>query len=80
MSEHTPPAFDRLDPLSIDDLLSTEEIAIRDTVRTMLADRVQPHVANWFEAGKVEEPRELIRAFGEGVDEWGVEPRRHGHR
>ncbi|MGH3459264.1 acyl-CoA dehydrogenase family protein [Aeromicrobium sp.] len=65
MSEHTPPAFDRLDPLSIDDLLSTEEIAIRDTVRTMLADRVQPHVTDWFEAGKVEEPRELIRAFGE---------------
>ena len=51
MSEHRPPAFDRLDPLSIDDLLSTEEIAIRDTVRTMLADRVQPHVAGWFESG-----------------------------
>ncbi len=65
MSEHTPPAFDRLDPLSLDDLLSTEEIAIRDTVRTMLADRVQPHVADWFEAGEVDEPRELMRAFGE---------------
>ncbi|MGI9084744.1 MAG: acyl-CoA dehydrogenase family protein [Aeromicrobium sp.] len=65
MSEHTPPAFDRLDPLSIDDLLSTEEIAVRDTVRTMLSDRVQPHVADWFEIGKVDEPRELIRAFGE---------------
>ena len=65
MSEHTPPAFDRLDPLSIDDLLSTEEIAIRDTVRTMLADRVQPHVAAWFESGVVDEPRELIRSFGE---------------
>ncbi|MGA9103433.1 acyl-CoA dehydrogenase family protein [Aeromicrobium sp.] len=65
MSEHRPPAFDRLDPLSIDDLLSTEEIAVRDTVRTMLADRVQPHVAAWFESGTVDEPRELIRAFGE---------------
>ena len=65
MSEHRPPAFDRLDPLSIDDLLSTEEIAVRDTVRTMLADRVQPHVAGWFESGTVDEPRELIRAFGE---------------
>jgi len=65
MSEHTPPAFDRLDPLAIDDLLSTEEIAIRDTVRTMLADRVQPHVAEWFESGSVEQPRELIKAFGE---------------
>ena len=65
MSEHRPPAFDRLDPLSIDDLLSTEEIAVRDTVRTMLADRVQPHVADWFESGIVDEPRELIRSFGE---------------
>ncbi len=65
MSEHRPPAFDRLDPLSIDDLLSTEEIAVRDTVRTMLADRVQPHVADWFESGTVDEPRELIRSFGE---------------
>ena len=65
MSEHRPPAFDRLDPLAIDDLLSTEEIAIRDTVRTMLADRVQPHVAGWFESGIVDEPRELIKQFGE---------------
>ena len=65
MSEHTPPAFDRLDPLAIDDLLSTEEIAIRDTVRTMLADKVQPHVADWFESGVVDEPRELIKSFGE---------------
>ena len=65
MSEHRPPAFDRLDPLSIDDLLSTEEIAVRDTVRTMLSDKVQPHVADWFETGIVDEPRELIRSFGE---------------
>ena len=65
MSEHRPPAFDRLDPLAIDDLLSTEEIAVRDTVRTMLADKVQPHVAGWFETGIVDEPRELIKAFGD---------------
>ena len=65
MSEHRPPTFDRLDPLAIDDLLSTEEIAVRDTVRTMLTDKVQPHVADWFETGIVDEPRELIRAFGE---------------
>jgi glutaryl-CoA dehydrogenase len=64
MSQPTPPAFDRLDPLGIDDLLSAEEIAIRDTVRNMLADRVQEHVAGWFERGEVDEPRELIRAFG----------------
>ncbi len=65
MSEHTPPAFDRLDPLSIDDLLSTEEIAIRDTVRTVLTDKVQPHVAAWFESGTIDQPRALMRSFGE---------------
>jgi glutaryl-CoA dehydrogenase len=65
MSSTARPAFDRLDPLSLDDLLSAEEIAIRDTVRSVLADRVQPQVADWFERGEVEKPRELIRTFGE---------------
>jgi glutaryl-CoA dehydrogenase len=65
MSSTARPAFDRLDPLSLDDLLSAEEIAIRDTVRSVLADRVQPQVADWFERGEVEKPRELISTFGE---------------
>jgi glutaryl-CoA dehydrogenase len=56
--------FDPLDPLSLDDLLSPEEIAVRESVRTMLAKRVQPHIAEWFEAGGVEKPRELFREFG----------------
>lgn len=56
--------FDPMDPLSLDDLLSPEEIAVRESVRTMLAKRVQPHIAEWFEAGGVEKPRELFREFG----------------
>jgi glutaryl-CoA dehydrogenase len=56
--------FDPADPLSLDDLLSPEEIAVRESVRTMLTKRVQPHIADWFESGGVEEPRELFREFG----------------
>ena len=56
--------FDPADPLSIDALLSTEEIAVRETVRTMLDKRVQPHIAEWFEAAGVDEPRELFKEFG----------------
>ncbi|MRK01762.1 acyl-CoA dehydrogenase [Aeromicrobium sp. S22] len=58
------PAFDRLDPLSLDDLLTPDEVAVRDSVRSMLAQQVQPHVAQWFEAGQVAAPRELFREFG----------------
>nr|MCW2728529.1 acyl-CoA dehydrogenase [Aeromicrobium sp.] len=58
------PAFDALDPLSLDDLLSTEEIAVRGSVRTMLAQHVQPHVAEWFESGGAPDQRELFREFG----------------
>ena len=59
-----PPAFAPLDPLALDDDLSAEEIAIRGSVRSMLRDRVQPHVADWFEAGAPDDPRGLIKEFG----------------
>lgn len=56
--------FDAHDPLSLDALLSPEERAVRDSVRTMLAHDVQPHVADWFEAGGAPHPRELFAEFG----------------
>jgi glutaryl-CoA dehydrogenase len=59
-----PRSFDPTDPLSLDDLLSKEEIAVRESVRTMLAQRVEPYIAGWFEAGGVDNPRELFREFG----------------
>lgn len=37
--------FVPLDALSLDDELSPEETAIRGSVRTMLLDKMQPHVA-----------------------------------
>ena len=50
------------DLLNIEDQLSEEERLIRDTVRAFTADKVQPHIAEWFEAGTM--PREIIPELG----------------
>jgi glutaryl-CoA dehydrogenase len=41
------------DFLGLDHLLSDEERDIRDTVRAFVADRIVPHVGDWFEAAEV---------------------------
>jgi glutaryl-CoA dehydrogenase len=51
-----------LDVLQIDDQLTEEERLVRDTVRAWAADRVMPHIADWFEAGTL--PRELVPELG----------------
>ncbi|WP_433563023.1 acyl-CoA dehydrogenase family protein [Nocardia sp. CA-151230] len=48
---------------AIDSLLSDEERAIRDTVRAFAAERLQPRVAEWFEAGTFP-ARELAPELG----------------
>ncbi|MCX5413531.1 acyl-CoA dehydrogenase family protein [Streptomyces sp. NBC_00059] len=58
------PPFDPRDPLGIDDLLDPEDLAIRDTVRTWAADRVLPHIAEWYEKGELPGIRELARELG----------------
>jgi glutaryl-CoA dehydrogenase len=55
---------DPRDPLGVDDLLTPEDLAIRDTVRAFCADRIAPHVAEWFERGRVPVARELARDLG----------------
>lgn len=50
------------DFLNIDAQLSDEEIAIRDTVRKFVQDRVEPNIAEWFEEGR--SPTELMKALG----------------
>jgi glutaryl-CoA dehydrogenase len=50
------------DLLQIDDQLNDEERLIRDTVRAFTADRVLPHIADWFEAGML--PREIMPELG----------------
>ncbi|NED78570.1 acyl-CoA dehydrogenase [Streptomyces sp. SID11233] len=58
------PPFDPRDPIGIDDLLSPEDLAIRDTVRAWAADRVLPHIAQWYEDGELPGIRELARELG----------------
>nr|WP_042446259.1 acyl-CoA dehydrogenase family protein [Streptacidiphilus jiangxiensis] len=57
-------ALDPRDPLGFDDLLSDEDLAVRDTVRAWCADRVLPHIADWYEAGQLPTVRELARELG----------------
>lgn len=65
MNTDTPPAFDPFDPLGLDASLSSDEIAVRDTVRAFCAEHVTPHVAQWFEDGDLPVARELAKQFGE---------------
>ncbi|MEU8668090.1 acyl-CoA dehydrogenase family protein [Streptomyces anulatus] len=58
------PPFDASDPLGIDDLLGPDDLAIRDTVRTWAADRVLPHIADWYEKGELPGIRDLARELG----------------
>ncbi|GHJ20132.1 acyl-CoA dehydrogenase family protein [Streptomyces albus] len=60
----TTSAFDAHDPLGLDDLLDDEDRAVRDTVRAWAADRVLPHIADWYERGELPGVRELARELG----------------
>jgi glutaryl-CoA dehydrogenase len=57
-----PPEIRPKDFLGIDHLLSDEERLIRDTVRAFVAERVTPHVGEWFEEARI--PRELATELG----------------
>jgi glutaryl-CoA dehydrogenase len=51
-----------VDLLRIDQQLSSDEVLVRDTVRAFAAERVMPHISDWFEAGTL--PRELAPELG----------------
>ena len=57
-----PSATPAADLLRIDDQLTADERLVRDTVREFTADRIEPHIADWFEAGEV--PRDLMPELG----------------
>src|ERR1700709_605891 len=61
----TPPSCDPYDPLGLDSSLSSDEIAVRDTVRAFCAEHVVPHVGQWFEDGDLPVARDLAKQFGE---------------
>ncbi|EWT00252.1 acyl-CoA dehydrogenase [Intrasporangium oryzae NRRL B-24470] len=64
MKTSTPPPFDPNDPAGIDDLLSADEKAVRDSVRQLCAQRVDPYVADWFERGTIDDVRGLAKELG----------------
>ena len=51
-----------IDLMNIDGQLNDEERLLRDTVRAFTAERILPHVADWFEAGTL--PREIMPELG----------------
>jgi glutaryl-CoA dehydrogenase len=57
-----PSATPETDLLRIDDQLTPDERLVRDTVRQFTADRIEPHIADWFEAGAI--PRDLMPELG----------------
>lgn len=58
------PPFEPLDPAGIDDLLSADEKAVRDSVRQLCEERIDPHVAEWFERGAIDDIRGLAKELG----------------
>ena len=48
---------------ALDDGVSAEDLALRDTTRAFLTDRVRPHLASWYVDGAAP-VRELAREFG----------------
>ncbi|MCU0297693.1 MAG: acyl-CoA dehydrogenase family protein [Candidatus Nanopelagicales bacterium] len=53
-----------LDLFAVDGLLSAEEIAMRDVVRTFVDRRIKPEVGDWFDTGQLP-VRELARELGD---------------
>jgi glutaryl-CoA dehydrogenase len=57
-----PSAPAETDLLRIDDQLTSDERLVRDTVHAFTADRIEPHIADWFETGTI--PRDLMPELG----------------
>lgn len=50
------------DYLDLDSLFSADELALRDRVRTFVAERISPNIAGWYEAAYF--PREIVKELG----------------
>src|SRR6202044_3912422 len=58
------PRLDPHDPAGIDPLLSEEELPVRQAVRDFCADKIAPHLAQWYENGEFPQVRDLSRELG----------------
>ncbi|MDV3127273.1 acyl-CoA dehydrogenase family protein [Mycobacterium sp. 21AC1] len=64
MAQRVPESVSADELVGVDALLSTEEREIRDTVRSVVARRINPHIAGWYENGELP-ARELAVELGE---------------
>lgn len=55
------------DPIGLDGVLSSQEIAVRDSVRAFGVTRVLPEIGDWYERGEipVSDVRALVKELGE---------------
>src|SRR3954468_4614651 len=64
MSTTRTTTFTPADPAGIDALLSQDERDVREAVRRFCDDRVEPHIATWFEDGTIPDIRDLAVELG----------------
>lgn len=60
-----PTKLNPFDPAGIDTMLSQDERDVRDAVRRFCDERVEPHIAAWFEEGTIPNIRELAVELGD---------------
>jgi glutaryl-CoA dehydrogenase len=58
------PSISASDLAGIDLMLTQEERDVRQAVRAFVSTEVQPHVASWFEEGRVDDIRGLAKKLG----------------
>src|SRR5918992_1422325 len=58
------PSMPAHDLAGVDLMLSQEERDVRRAVRDFVANEVQPHIATWFEEGRVDDVRGLSKKLG----------------
>ncbi|CAN5581681.1 acyl-CoA dehydrogenase family protein [soil metagenome] len=58
-SKHSEPT----DVLALDELLTEEELAVRDDVRAFVGEKITPNIKDWYEDAHF--PRELVPRMGE---------------
>ena len=58
-SKHPEPT----DVLALEELLTEEELAVRDDVRSFVGKEIAPHIKEWYEEAHF--PREIVPLMGE---------------
>lgn len=61
---HALPPLDPYDLAGLQDLLTPDERAVAASVRQLCAERVEPHVGEWFERGEIDDIRGLAKELG----------------